>query len=289
MNVGLLRLQSAPIWKYLKGWWAEKPSFVWAPTGGGTGFVDLVSGIPLVPLNGAVVVPGGIVNTDYSSTSPILLQASTTIVDSVTYWGVMALVSGITGSQRGMILKVGNGSNGIGVAVGSTDESAAGTEALLLKEAIAWVATGPSNAWVDGVNSLWLQSDGFGGSTHVWPSDADVSSGFPVNAASGSIFINGRTLGGANNSTNFTVHCVFLYKNLWTSGAEEIAFRERLASEVKPLLGRPKEQIMRMFVPSQFYLPYASASSTYTMSAATYAPGSLTATGVTPRVTVTVA
>jgi hypothetical protein len=37
-------------------------------------------------------------------------------------------------------------------------------------------------------------------------------------------------------------------------------------------------------------IPTASAAaSTYTLSAATYAPGSLTATGVTPRVTVTVA
>jgi hypothetical protein len=45
-----------------------------------------------------------------------------------------------------------------------------------------------------------------------------------------------------------------------------------------------------LFEPQEYAVAYATAAaSTYTLSAATYAPGSLTATGVTPRVTVTVA
>jgi hypothetical protein len=46
----------------------------------------------------------------------------------------------------------------------------------------------------------------------------------------------------------------------------------------------------QLFAPRRIYIPTASAAaSTYTLSAATYAPGSITASGVTPRVTVTVA
>jgi hypothetical protein len=258
MNVGLLRLQSAPIWKYLQGWWAEEPEFAWAPTGGATGFVDLVSGAPLMPLNGAVVVPGGIVNTAYS-TSPVILQSYTTIVNSVSNWGVMALVSGLTGSQRGMILKVGSGTTGLGLAVGNTDETTAGTKILLLKEAVAWAASASTNAWVDGANAIWLQATGSGSTAKVWPSDIDVTSSGTYNQAAGNIFINGRTLGGANNSSNFTVHCVFLFKNRWVTGAEEIAFRTRLVAQVQPLMAMPREQIMRMFVPSPFFLPYVAA------------------------------
>jgi hypothetical protein len=42
--------------------------------------------------------------------------------------------------------------------------------------------------------------------------------------------------------------------------------------------------------PDEIYLGGPSAAaSTYTLSAATYAPGSITSSGVTPRVTVTVA
>jgi hypothetical protein len=46
----------------------------------------------------------------------------------------------------------------------------------------------------------------------------------------------------------------------------------------------------QLFEPRRIYIPTASAgATTYTITSATYVPGSITSTGVTPRVTVTVA
>jgi hypothetical protein len=284
MNVGLLRLQSAPIWKYLQGWWAEEPDFVWAPTGGATGFVDLVTGIPFMPTNGAVVVPGGIVNPA-NSTTPVMLTAADGIIRGASTWGAMSLVSGITGNQRGMILKIGNGSTGLGLAVGNSDETNVGTKALLLREAIAWHA-GSVNAWVDGCNAAWLQATAsVGTSAEIWPASvAGPSASATYNAPTGNAYINGRP----GSSSPFTVHCVFIFKNRWTTSGEEVAFRLRLVAQVEDILRMPREQIMRMFVPSPFYLPYAAAGNwPNILSAPTYVPGSLTSTGFRPRVTAT--
>lgn len=64
-------------------------------------------------------------------------------------------------------------------------------------------------------------------------------------------------------------------------------FQGTLRDDELSLLARMPGQL---FVPRRIFVPMpAGAASTYTLSAATYAPGSLTATGVTPRVTVAVA
>jgi hypothetical protein len=74
----------------------------------------------------------------------------------------------------------------------------------------------------------------------------------------------------------------------WVSGLHYLAFAPVVVPDavLLELTANP----WRLFQPRRIYIPTATAAaSTYTLSAATYVPGSLTATGVTPRVTVTVA
>jgi hypothetical protein len=282
MESQLGTVKRAPIWKYLRHWWAKKPDFAWVPVGGSSGYVDLVSGIALAPKNGAVVVPGGIVNPVYSAT-PVMLQ-SDRIFGSGYNFGLMALVSGISGNQRGMILKFGDDTSGLGVAVGSTDESAAGTNIIVLREQIAW-EVGGANAWADGVNLVWLAGISSSlWSSMVWPANVGASAGTSFNSPTGSLQINGRTY----TSSPFTVHCVFGWRNAFTDGTTEVEFREKLRDVVAPLYRVPTQQMMRMFVPSPYYpISSAAAPSLPTLSASTYVTGSLTSTGWRPQVTAT--
>lgn len=102
-------------------------------------------------------------------------------------------------------------------------------------------------------------------------------------------FVDGRLVG--STSSTFTVSSVIrIGANGFNGGINAALYllwdRALSDAEIREISANP----WQVFEPRRIWMPAtAGAASTYTLSNATYVPGSITASGVTPRVTVTVA
>ena len=231
----------------LAPWAAQNPEFFWLPTEDAL-LLDRATGAVGTEKNGAMVEVGGQINCVGGDSKHIEFVTRLGPDSYPTGISVVVLVDVIDpSSMTGAFIKIGgNTANGLGVGAGDTYFDNYGNKLLALIEGWAW-RTGPANAFVKGLNAVYLSTTSGGALVDFGVANTGLSSsqsnGYAWNPTYNYITVNGYT---TPRGTNAGVVAAAAWKNNGDM-PEANAFVSARCDEVKHLWGDPDAG--KLFVP----------------------------------------